>query len=104
MHLLERCQHQVLNHARTGTTLGSVLDSCELGGECGVTNRISMKSELSSELGESLLRLNLGTMVAAVPISQVVNMMVSCLAISNTHNTGQGTQLLFEFTWYPGRS
>ena len=50
------------------------------------------------------MTVNHGTMVAAVPISQVVNMMLPHLAISNTHNKGQGTQLLFNFTWHPGRS
>ena len=47
---------------------------------------------------------NFGSMVAAVPTSQVVNMTLPRLAISNTHNKGQGTRLLFDFTWYPGRS
>ena len=50
------------------------------------------------------MTVNHGTMVAAVPISQVVNTMLPHLAISNTLNKGQGTQLLFDFTWYPGRS
>lgn len=47
---------------------------------------------------------NLGTIVAAVPISQAVNMTPPRLAIRNTHIKGLGTQLLFDFTWYPGRS